>query len=412
MKRVVVTGIGQITPLGNNKEEILDGIKNAKCGIDRITLYDTSERTVKLAAEVKDYNPDDFFDKREQRRLDRVNQFGIIAGRRALEDANLTREYLSKERAGVYIASGIGGIQTIENEHARGEVRGFDKVSPYFIPMAIVNLTAGNVAIDLQAHGSCQAMVTACASATNAVGEAYRHIKDGYADIMFAGGSEAAITELSIGGFTSMKALCTSTDPNRASIPFDKDRSGFVMGEGATVLVLEELEHALLRNANILAEIVGYSDTCDANHITSPCENGEFAALAMEQAIESAGIKPSDIDYINAHGTSTSINDKYETTAIKRVFGDEYKRILVSSSKSQIGHLLGASGSSEIAMSIYAMNEGIVPATINYLNPDEECDLNLVVNKPIEANVNYILKNSLGFGGHNASIVLKRWENK
>lgn len=412
MKRVVVTGIGMISPLGNNKEEVLDGIRNSRCAVDKITLYDTSDRLVKLAAEVKDYDPDEFFDKREQRRLDRVNQFGIIAGRRALEDAGLTREYLSKERSGVYVASGIGGIHTIENEHARGENRGFDKVSPYFIPMAIVNLTAGNIAIDIKAHGSCQALVTACASATNAVGEAYRHIKDGYADIMFAGGSEAAITELSIGGFTSMKALCTSTDPDRASIPFDKDRSGFVMGEGATILVLEELEHALARNANILAEIAGYSDTCDANHITSPCENGEYAALAMTQAIESAGIKPGDIDYINAHGTSTPINDKYETTAIKRAFGEGYKDVLVSSSKSQIGHLLGASGSTELAMSIYAMNEGIVPSTINYVNPDEDCDLNLVVNKPVEADVKYILKNSLGFGGHNASVVLKRWENK
>ena len=409
MKRVVVTGIGTISPLGNSREEVVNGMKNSECGIGEITLYDTSDRLVKLAAEAKDYDPDKYFDKRDQRRLDRVDQFGIIAARRALEDAGLDREYLSKERVGVYCASGIGGIQTIENEHTRGMNRSFDRVSPYFIPMAIVNLTAGNIAIDIKAHGSCQGLVTACASSTNAIGEAYRHIKDGYADMMFAGGSEAAITELSIGGFTSMKALCTSTDPNRASIPFDKERSGFVMGEGASILVLEELEHALNRNAKIFAEIAGYSDTCDAGHITAPCESGEYVALAMTQAVESAGIKMSDIDYINAHGTSTQLNDKYETTAIKRAFKENYNDVLVSSSKSQIGHLLGASGSTEIAMSIYAMNEGFVPPTINYRVPDENCDLNLVVNKPAYEKIDYMIKNSIGFGGHNASVVIKRW---
>lgn len=409
MKRVVVTGIGTISPLGNSREDVVNGMKNSECGIGEITLYDTSDRLVKLAAEAKDYDPDKYFDKRDQRRLDRVDQFGIIAARRALEDAGLDREYLSKERVGVYCASGIGGIQTIENEHTRGMNRSFDRVSPYFIPMAIVNLTAGNIAIDIKAHGSCQGLVTACASSTNAIGEAYRHIKDGYADMMFAGGSEAAITELSIGGFTSMKALCTSTDPNRASIPFDKERSGFVMGEGASILVLEELEHALNRNAKIFAEIAGYSDTCDAGHITAPCESGEYVALAMTQAVESAGISMSDIDYINAHGTSTQLNDKYETTAIKRAFKENYKDVLVSSSKSQIGHLLGASGSTEIAMSIYAMNEGFVPPTINYRVPDENCDLNLVVNKPAYEKIDYMIKNSIGFGGHNASVVIKRW---
>lgn len=409
MKRVVVTGIGTISPLGNSREEVVNGMKNSECVIGEITLYDTSDRLVKLAAEAKDYDPDKYFDKRDQRRLDRVDQFGIIAARRALEDAGLDREYLSKERVGVYCASGIGGIQTIENEHTRGMNRSFDRVSPYFIPMAIVNLTAGNIAIDIKAHGSCQGLVTACASSTNAIGEAYRHIKDGYADMMFAGGSEAAITELSIGGFTSMKALCTSTDPNRASIPFDKERSGFVMGEGASILVLEELEHALNRNAKIFAEIAGYSDTCDAGHITAPCESGEYVALAMTQAVESAGIRMSDIDYINAHGTSTQLNDKYETTAIKRAFKENYKDVLVSSSKSQIGHLLGASGSTEIAMSIYAMNEGFVPPTINYRVSDENCDLNLVVNKPVYEKIGYMIKNSIGFGGHNASVVIKRW---
>lgn len=412
MRRVVITGIGTISPIGNNKEEIVEAMKTSKCGISEITLYDTTDRIVKLAGEIKDYNPDEHFSKKDQRRLDRVNQFGIIAARRALCDAGLDKEYLAKERVGVYCASGIGGIRTIENEHSRGLERSFDRVSPYFIPMAIVNLTAGHIAIEMNAHGTCQGIVTACASATNALGEAYRHIKDGYADMMFAGGSEAAITELSIGGFTSMKALTTATDPNRASIPFDKERSGFVMGEGATILILEELEHAIKRGARIVAEIAGYSDTCDANHITAPCETGEYVALAMEQSIKDAGIETGDIDYINAHGTSTHLNDKIETTAIKRVFKEKYKDVLVSSSKSQIGHLLGASGSTEVAMSVFAMNEGIVPPTINYAVPDEECDLNLVTNKPAKADIKYFLKNSIGFGGHNASIVIKRWENK
>lgn len=412
MRRVVITGIGTISPIGNNKDEIVEAMKTSKCGISEITLYDTTDRIVKLAGEIKDYNPDEHFSKKDQRRLDRVNQFGIIAARRALFDAGLDKDYLANERVGVYCASGIGGISTIENEHSRGLERSFDRVSPYFIPMAIVNLTAGHIAIEMNAHGSCQGIVTACASATNALGEAYRHIKDGYADMMFAGGSEAAITELSIGGFTSMKALTTSTDPNRASIPFDKERSGFVMGEGATIIILEELEHAINRGAKIVGEIAGYSDTCDANHITAPCETGEYVALAMEQSIRDAGIEPKDIDYINAHGTSTHLNDKIETTAIKRVFKEAYKDIPVSSSKSQIGHLLGASGSTEVAMSVFAMNEGIVPPTINYAVPDEECDLNLVTNKPAKADIRYFLKNSIGFGGHNASIVIKRWENK
>lgn len=412
MRRVVITGIGTISPIGNNKDEIVEAMKTSKCGISEITLYDTTDRIVKLAGEIKDYNPDEHFSKKDQRRLDRVNQFGIIAARRALFDAGLDKDYLAKERVGVYCASGIGGISTIENEHSRGLERSFDRVSPYFIPMAIVNLTAGYIAIEMNAHGSCQGIVTACASATNALGEAYRHIKDGYADMMFAGGSEAAITELSIGGFTSMKALTTSKDPSRASIPFDKERSGFVMGEGATILILEELEHALNRGAKIVGEIAGYSDTCDANHITAPCETGEYVALAMEQSIKDAGIEPGDIDYINAHGTSTHLNDKIETTAIKRVFKEAYKDIPVSSSKSQIGHLLGASGSTEVAMSVFAMNEGIIPPTINYAVPDEECDLNLVTNKPAKADIRYFLKNSIGFGGHNASIVIKRWENK
>ncbi|MBL7575304.1 3-oxoacyl-[acyl-carrier-protein] synthase II [Peptoniphilus asaccharolyticus DSM 20463] len=407
MRRVVVTGIGIVCPIGNDRDSVVENIKNKICSIDKITHYDTIEREVKLASELKDFNVDEHFDKREQKRLDRVNQLGIVAARRALKDSNLTIEEVEKMNVGVYVASGIGGLGTIEKEHERGMKRGFDKVSPYFIPMAISNLTASNIAMDIHAHGSCQCHVTACASSTNAIGEAFRDIKHGYEDIIFAGGSEASITELGIGGFTSMKALCTSEDPTRASIPFDKDRSGFVMGEGAAILVLEELEHAKSRNANILAEIVGYSTNCDAYHITSPSPNGEYAAKAMAAAIKEAGIKESEVDYINAHGTSTELNDKYETAAIKKVFGADTD-VLVSSTKSQIGHLLGASGAVETSISIFSMNENILPPLVNYKNLDEDCDLNFVTDVK-EYKANYILKNSLGFGGHNATLIVKRY---
>lgn len=410
MKRVVITGIGMVSAIGCDKNTVINNIREGKCCIDEIKSYDITQREVKLAAEVTDFNPDAEFDKKEQKRLDRVNQFGIVAGRKAVEDAGLTKEKIESANAGVYVSSGIGGLGSIEKEHSRGLERGFDKVSPYFIPMAISNLTASNIAMDIGAHGSCLCHVTACAGSTNSIGEAYRAIKFGYEKVIFAGGSEASITELGIGGFTSMKALSTSSDLNRASIPFDEDRNGFVMGEGSAILVLEELEHAKERNADILAEIVGYGTNCDAYHITSPAPNGKYAAEAMKAAIKEAGISAKDIGYISAHGTSTKLNDKYETAAIKEVFS-ENENVLVSSSKSQIGHTLGASGAIEIAMAILAINENTIPKLINYKNFDKECDLNFATEN-LNYYGDYFLKNSLGFGGHNASIVIKRWKNE
>lgn len=406
--RVVITGFGFITPLGGTKEEIIDAMKNSKCSISKIKSYDIINREVQLASEIDDSFIENEFDKKDLRRLDRVNQLGLIAAKRAAKNAKLSAEEIKNCRSGVYVSSGIGGIDTIEKEHNRGLNRGFDKISPYFIPKAIVNLTAANIAMELKAYGACLSPVTACSSSTNAIGEAYRAIKHGYEDIIFAGGSEASITELGVGGFTSMKALSTSKDSTRASIPFDKDRNGFVMGEGAGILVLESFEHATKRGANILAEIVGYATNCDAFHITSPAPNGEFAALAMKNAIYDADISPENIDYINAHGTSTELNDKFETSAIKKVFKN--RNVKVSSTKSQIGHLLGASGAVETIFSICAMNENFLPPLVNYKNKDEDCDLNFAL-EPEDYNINYFIKNSLGFGGHNASIVIKRYSD-
>ncbi|OLR64209.1 beta-ketoacyl-ACP synthase II [Peptoniphilus porci] len=404
--RVVVTGFGALTPIGSTKEELISAMRNCKCAIDEITHYPIEDRVVTLAAELKDYAADKEFSRKEINRLDRVNQFAMIAAKNAMKDSKLSKEEIENKRVGVYITSGIGGLRTIEEDHLRGMNRSFDKLSPYFIPKAIINSVGANVAIDLGAHGSCLSIVTACASSTNAIGEAYRAIKGGYEEIIFAGGSEASITELGIGGFTSMKALSTSKDKNRASIPFDKDRNGFVMGEGAGVLVLESLESALERGANIIAELVGYGVNCDAYHITSPSPDGKFATKAISDAIKDAGIKVDEIDYINAHGTSTFLNDKIETLAIKNVFGD--RKIKVSSSKSQIGHLLGGSGVVESILSILAMNENFLPPLINFKNKDPECELNFALEAE-EYDINYFLKNSLGFGGHNAALIFKRY---
>lgn len=405
--RVVVTGFGALTPLGSKREELIEAMKKKTCAIDKITRYDITDRDVTLAAELKDYDPEKEFTRKELNRLDRVNQYALIAAKNARDNAGLTKEEIESRKVGVYITSGIGGLQTIEEDYDRGSKRTFDKLSPYFIPKAIINSVGANVAIELGAHGACLSIVTACASSTNAIGEAYRAIKNGYEEIIFAGGSEASITKLGIGGFTSMKALSTSKDKNRASIPFDKERNGFVMGEGAGVLVLESLNSAIDRGANIIAEVVGYGVNCDAYHITSPSPSASYPIKAMEYAIEEAGISSSDIDYINAHGTSTNLNDKLETTAIKNIFAD--KKVKVSSSKSQMGHLLGGSGVVESILSILAMNEGFLPPLINYKEKDEECDLNFVLS-PEEYKINYFLKNSLGFGGHNASLIFKRYQ--
>ncbi len=406
MKRVVITGLGGVIPIGSSKEEILKNIFDGKCAIDEITHYDTAEMQVKLAAEVKNFKEEDYFDKKSLRRLDRVNILGIVAARKAFEDSGLTKEEINNVRTGIYVSSGIGGLTTIQKEAKRGEEKGYDKLSPYFIPMAISNLTAANISMDLGVHGFCNCPVTACAGATNAIGEAYRAIKHGYSDIIFAGGSESSITELGIGGFTSMKALSFSQDKNRASIPFDKERTGFVMGEGSALLVLEEYERAKSRGAHIYGEIIGYGANCDAYHITAPYPGGKYAKLAMTTAMEEGGLKPQDVDYINAHGTSTVANDANEAEYINEVFKG-IKEVPVSSCKSQIGHLLGASGSAEIMMTLIALENKTLPLLINYKKFDPECDLNFVTEIK-EHETKCFLKNSLGFGGHNVTLAIRR----
>lgn len=410
-RRVVITGLGAIAPIGNNVEEFWEGLKSNKCGIDKITGFDTENYKVKLAGEVKGFNPEEYFDKRSSKRLDRFSQFAIVASKEAMKDSGITPENTDMTKVGVIISSGIGGLSTIERENANLIQKGSDRVSPMYIPMCIGNMAAGNVTIELGAKGESVSMVTACASGTHSIGEAYRIIKHGYEDVIFAGGTEASITPTGIAGFTNIKALSQETDPNRASIPFDKERNGFVMGEGAGILVLEDLEHAKARNAKIYAEIVGYGATSDSYHITSPLPDGEGAARAMKRAIEDANIKPEDITYINAHGTSTHLNDAGETSAIKLAFKDASKKVMVSSTKGNTGHLLGAAGGVEAVVCIKAIEDNFVPPTINYKVPDEECDLDIVPNKGRNVEVNYAMSNSLGFGGHNSSIIFKKFED-
>ena len=410
-RRVVITGLGAITPIGNTVEEFWKGIKSSKCGIDKITEFDTENYKVKLAGEVKNYNPEEYFDKRSCKRLDRFSQFAIVASKEAMKDSGITPENTDMTKVGVIISSGIGGLGSIEKENANLIQKGPDRVSPMYIPMCIGNMAAGNVTIELGAKGESVSMVTACASGTHSIGEAYRIIKHGYEDVIFAGGTEASITPTGIAGFTNIKALSQETDPNRASIPFDKERNGFVMGEGAGVLVLEELEHAKARNAKIYAEIVGYGATSDAYHITSPSPDGEGAARAMKKAIEDAKAKVEDITYINAHGTSTHLNDAGETAAIKLALGEASKNVMVSSTKGNTGHLLGAAGGVEAVACVKAIEDSFVPPTINYKVPDEECDLDIVPNEGRNVEVKYAMSNSLGFGGHNSSIILKKYED-
>ncbi|RGD73010.1 beta-ketoacyl-ACP synthase II [Anaerofustis stercorihominis] len=407
-RRVVISGLGAVSPIGNDVDTMWDSIKEGKCGIDEITHFDTSEYRVKLAAEVKDLDMEKYLKKREIKFNDRFTTFARIAAMQAMNDSNIDLKNVDKNRFGVIIASGIGGIETIENAQMNMEKRGPSKVSPYFIPMCLINLAAGNVAIDFGLKGHCSSTVTACAAASNAIGEAFHKIRDGYEDLMLAGGSEASITPLAMAGFMSMRALHEGDDKNRASIPFDKDRSGFVMGEGAGVLLLEEYEHAKKRGAKIYAEIVGYGATCDAHHVTAPIDDGSGGARAMASAIEDASINASDVDYINAHGTSTPLNDKTETMAVKSAFGNHAKELKISSTKSNTGHLLGASGAIEAIISIKAIENSFIPPTINYKNQDEDCDLNVVSNKGLNEEVNYAMSNSLGFGGHNASLIFKK----
>ena len=410
-RRVVITGLGAVTPIGNNTNDFWEGIKEGKCGIDEITRFDVTNFKVKLAAELKDFNAEDYFDRREAKRLDRFSQYAMVAAREAWNDSGLDKETENMERVGIIIGSGIGGIGTTEEEHEKYMTKGPDRVSPMYIPMGIPNMATGNVAIDIGAKGESISMVTACASGTHSIGESFRMIKHGYQDVVLAGGTEAGITPLGIAGFTNIKALSKAEDKTRASIPFDKERSGFVMGEGAGVIVLEELEHAKKRGAKIYAEMVGYGATSDAYHITSPAPGGEGGARAMKIAMEEAHVNPEEITYINAHGTSTHLNDSYETQAIKTALGeDAAKKVMVSSTKGHTGHLLGAAGGVEAIVCAKAIEEGFVPATINYKVPDEECDLDVVPNEGRKADVKYAISNSLGFGGHNSSILLKKYE--
>lgn len=409
-RRVVITGLGAITPIGKNVDETWKGIENKVCGIDEITLFDTTNFRTKLDAEIKNYNAEDYFDAKQAKRLDRSSQFALIAAREAVNSANITKENTDFDRVGIFISSGIAGLGTIQEQCEINLTKGNRRVSPLFIPMGIANMPAGNVAIEFGFKGESISILTACASATHAIGEAYKTIKLGEEDVILAGGTESAICSVGMAGFENMKALSSSTDKNRASIPFDKERNGFVMGEGAGILVLEELEHAKKRGAKIFAELIGFGATTDAYHITSPCPDGECGAKAMIRALTSAGIKPSDVDYINAHGTSTHLNDLTETLAIKTAFGEHSKKVMVSSTKGNTGHLLGAAGGVEAIICAKALENQLVPPTINYKEKDEECDLDVVPNEPRKAKLNIVMSNSLGFGGHNGSILMKKWE--
>lgn len=410
-RRVVVTGIGTINPIGHNVEETWKSIEEGRCGIAPISLFDTKGMKVTLAGEVKDFDVTKYIDKKEAKKMDRFIQMGMIASHEAMLDSGLNINNIDSHRFGVIVSSGIGGLGSIEKNYQTGEKRGFDRVSPFFIPMTISNLAAGHIAIAYHAQGLCTCPVTACAGGTNAIGDAFRNIRDGYQDVMIAGGCEASVTPLGIGGFTSMKALSDATDPNRASIPFDKERNGFVMGEGAGILILEELEHALNRDAHIYGEMTGYGVSCDAHHITAPLPNGEGGAYAMQNALDDASISYDVIDYINAHGTSTHLNDLCETEAIKSVFKEHAYKLAVSSTKGHTGHCLGAAGGIEAVLSVLALKHNFIPPTLNYQVKDEECDLNVVPNIGVKKDLHYVMSNSLGFGGHNASIIFKEYDN-
>ena len=404
-RRVVVTGLGALTPIGNNVVDSWQGILNHQCGIDFIQKFDTTHMKVKVAGELKNFEATDYLDKKDIRKMDPFIQYGLIASHEAIKDAKLDVETIDHDRFGVVVSSGIGGLGSIEENHNRALKKGFDRVSPYFIPMTISNLAAGQIAIAFKAQGLATCPVTACAGGTNA----FRNIRDGYLDVALAGGCEASITPLGIGGFTSMKALSESSDPKCASIPFDKERNGFVMGEGAGILVLEELEHAKARGAHIYCEMVGYGVSCDAHHITAPADDGEGAARAMGMALQEGGIEKDELTYINAHGTSTHHNDLFETRAIKKLFGDHAYNLKINSTKSIVGHMLGAAGAVEFIACVKQLQEGYIHPTLGYRERDEELDLNYVP-QGVEEEIPYALSNSLGFGGHNASLLLKKWE--
>jgi beta-ketoacyl-acyl-carrier-protein synthase II len=408
-KRVVITGVGAITPLGLTVESTWDNIKAGVSGIGLFTQIDSSIYKVKVAAEVKDFKPEEYMDFKEARRMGRFTQLAVAASKMAVADANLVINDGNAARVGVWIGSGIGGLGEFEEQHKNFLDKGVRRVSPFIIPMLIPDLASGRVSIELGAKGINSCTVTACASGANSIGDAFRAIQNGHADVMITGGTEAAITPMTIAGFSNMTALSTNPDPTNASRPFDKNRDGFVIGEGAGVLILEELEHAVSRGANIYGEIVGYGATGDAYHITTPAPNGEGGQRSMTLALQDAELSKTDVDYVNAHGTSTHYNDLYETQAIKTVFGENAYKLAVSSTKSMTGHLLGAAGAIEAIFSLLAIRDSIIPPTINYETPDEELDLDYVPNRARQQEVNVVLSNSLGFGGHNATLIFKKF---
>ena len=412
-KRVVVTGLGAITPIGTGKDNFWNALIAGKNGIGKITRFDPSDLSARIAGEVPDFEPTQFIDKKELKRMDRYTQFAIAASKLAIEDAKLDTSSIDGDRAGVFIGTGIGGMETLHTQYEKVFTKGASRISPFFIPMAITNMAAGNVAIAFGLHGACECIVTACASGTNSIGDAFHLIQRGDADIMLAGGSEAAISPAGVAGFAAMKALCANhnDDPAHASRPFDKNRSGFVMGEGAGIILLEELEHAKNREAHIYAEIIGYGRNDDAYHITTPAPGGITQAKCMKLALDDAGLKPEDISYINAHGTSTQFNDRSETEAIKNLFGEHAYKIPVSSTKSMTGHMLGAAGGVEAVATVLSVQNNIVHPTINYETPDEGLDLNYVPNVAQKCEVNAAISNSFGFGGHNACVVFKKFED-
>lgn len=409
MNRVVITGYGVASPIGNDQHSFLLALKNGVNGIAPITKFDAEETGVTLAGEVKDFPFDKYFVKKDAKRMDMYSIYGIYAALEALEMSGLKMEETDADRFGVMVGSGIGGLPTIQDQVIRMVNKGPKRVSPMFVPMSIANMAAGNIALKVGAKGICTAVVTACASATHSIGEAFRNIKHGYQDVMLCGGSEASICEIGIAGFAALTALSLESDPKKGSVPFDKKRNGFVMGEGAGVFLIESLEHAKTRGAKILGEIVGYGANCDAYHMTAPTPDGSGAAKAMKLAMDEAGIEPSQVDYINAHGTSTPANDVAECKAIKLALGDAYKNAYVSSTKSMTGHLLGAAGGVEAIATLSALQHQFVPPTINVTEQDAEIDITVVKNHSLDADLNYALSNSLGFGGHNAVLCLKRW---
>jgi 3-oxoacyl-[acyl-carrier-protein] synthase II len=409
-RRVVITGLGVVTPVGSTVAEFWNSLTAGTSGIGAITRFDVSKYPTRIAGEVKGFDPAQYIDRKELRRMDRYTQYAMAAYKQALADSGLKVEGAAAERVGVIIGSGIGGTETWEAQHEKLLTAGPDRVSPFFVPMMISDIAAGQVSIDCGAKGVNFATISACASGSHAIGEAMCCIQRGESDAMICGGAEAPITPLALAGFCAMRALSQrNDDPARASRPFDKDRDGFVMGEGAGIIILEALEHAQARGAKIYAELAGYGATGDAHHMTAPAPGGEGAARAMQRALATGGLRPEDVDYINAHGTSTDLNDKYETAAIKTVFGEHAKKLAISSTKSMTGHLLGAAGGAELVATALAIAHGTIHPTINYVTPDPECDLDYVPNAPRTMAVRAALSNSFGFGGHNACLAVKKF---